>query len=641
MGWHVFILKTAVYHFIQQTAYSNRVAALIKTINWNQPLLLIFPIAAIGILLAATSYLFFNDAANRIIEIAAKEDRTSASILAHDLANSLTNKLEGVHQNVQIIAQVPSVQEGSIEKVKTILEITQQTSDDLTDYYGWSDKYGKTRWTSIASENSGNPQFIAEDNGDRDWFIKTRDTKEGYASSVETSPDGIDRFVISYPIIDSEKGSFEGVIYAGVPLSKVNDYLARQLYSGKEITTGAIDMNGIILQAKYSNLVGMNYFSNEYQNAVVGTGERVNESERLQGFIGSALTNPSSGPDVADFSNVEQTTSIAYSYIKMGSKNFAIVVVRVPHEVAADVKALIDQQRFASGSRMIVVGAAAVFIGILVMSWNRKLERTVANRTRALASKTDELLAVNEQLKENDKLQKEFINIAAHELRTPITPILASIDSVELTVNSDGKKKVILSEEYYDMIIRNVKRLERLSSEILQAARIGSGTLRLTKEKFDLNRLISGIVVDAMKSIPNEKRDIPIVFEPSHKDEALVVEADQTKLYEVLTNLLQNAVKFTTEGKITVISEKSNVDGGISALVKVQDTGSGIEQDILPRLFQKFASSSSSNTLGGTGLGLYISKSIVEAHGGKIWAENNAEGKGATFCFSIPLPNAL
>ena len=144
-----------------------------------------------------------------------------------------------------------------------------------------------------------------------------------------------------------------------------------------------------------------------------------------------------------------------------------------------------------------------------------------------------------------------------------------------------------------------------------------------------------------MKSIPNEKRDIPIVFEPSHKDEALVVEADQTKLYEVLTNLLQNAVKFTTEGKITVISEKSNVDGGISALVKVQDTGSGIEQDILPRLFQKFASSSSSNTLGGTGLGLYISKSIVEAHGGKIWAENNAEGKGATFCFSIPLPNAL
>ena len=400
-------------------------------------------------------------------------------------------------------------------------------------------------------------------------------------------------------------------------------------------------MNGIILQAKYSNLVGMNYFSNEYQNAVVGTGERVNESERLQGFIGSALANPSSVPDVADFSNVGQTTSIAYSYIKMGSKNFAIVVVRVPHEVAADVKALIDQQRFASGSRMIVVGAAAVFIGILVMSWNRKLERTVANRTRALASKTDELLAVNEQLKENDKLQKEFINIAAHELRTPITPILASIDSVELTVNSDGKKKVILSEEYYDMIIRNVKRLERLSSEILQAARIGSGTLRLTKEKFDLNRLISGIVVDAMKSIPNEKRDIPIVFEPSHKDEALVVEADQTKLYEVLTNLLQNAVKFTTEGKITVISEKSNVDGGISALVKVQDTGSGIEQDILPRLFQKFASSSSSNTLGGTGLGLYISKSIVEAHGGKIWAENNTEGKGATFCFSIPLPNAL
>lgn len=122
------------------------------------------------------------------------------------------------------------------------------------------------------------------------------------------------------------------------------------------------------------------------------------------------------------------------------------------------------------------------------------------------------------------------------------------------------------------------------------------------------------------------------MFEPSHKGD-LVVEADQMKLYQVVTNLMQNALRFTAEGKIAIITEK---EGG-NVIVRVRDTGSGIAQDILPKLFQKFASTSSSSALGGTGLGLYISKSIIEAHGGRTWAENNADGKGATFSFSIPV----
>jgi signal transduction histidine kinase len=466
------------------------------------------------------------------------------------------------------------------------------------------------------------------DRSDRDWFTGARDAKEGYAISAIDSLDGIDRLFISYPIIGSQSGGFEGVIYAGVPLAKVNDFLASQLYPEKEIATDLVDMKGTILQAKHPDLLGMNFFSEEYQAAIGGY------STRFQELVRQALADPSSGPGAADFIYGGQAASAAYSYVKVGGTDFAVVFARVPHVIAADVEALIDQQRFASVARMAVVGSAAVFISVLVISWNRKLERTVADRTQALAYKTDELSAANEQLKQNDRLQKEFINIAAHELRTPITPILTSIEAVERVKDSEGKEVIVLAEEYYHMILRNVKRLERLSSDILQAARIESGTFRLGKEKFDLGRLVSNVIADASKSRPDSKKAIQIVFEPGH-DGDLVIEADQMKLYQVVTNLVQNAIRFTTEGKIAVITERS--DG--SVVVRVRDTGSGISQDVLPRLFQKFASASSSQALGGTGLGLYISKSIIEAHGGRIWAENNAGGKGATFSFSIPTPN--
>jgi signal transduction histidine kinase len=600
-------------------------------VNWRRPRLLVSVIAIVAIVLAFTSYQFFNYAANRIIEIAAAEDRTSARILAHDLANSLANKLEGVQQNVQIIAQAPSVQSKSIEEVKVFLQSAQQTSDDLTDFYGWLGKDGSIVWTSSASQDPGLERLVGVDRSDRDWFAGARDTGKGHASSVVDSLDGTNRLFISHPIIDNRSGSFEGVIYAGIPLAKINDFLGSQLYPGKEIATDLLDTKGTVLQAAHPGLLGMNYFSEEYQAAMAGAENA--SSEGLQEFVRHALASPPSG--AADFTYGGQTASAAYSYVRVGGADFAVVFTRVPHMIAADVEALIDQQMFASVARMAVIGTAAAVISVLVIAWNRKLEKTVADRTQELASRTDELVAANEQLKQNDRLQKEFVNIAAHELRTPITPILTSIEAAERVKDSEGNETIVLAEEYHSMILRNVKRLERLSSDILQAARIESGTFRLGKEKFDLVRLLNNVVADTSRSRPDSKRAVQVVYEPSHKGE-LVVEADQMKLYQVVTNLMQNALRFTAEGKVAITTEK---DGG-SVVVRVRDTGSGIAQDILPRLFQKFASASSSHALGGTGLGLYISKSIIEAHGGRIWAQNNAEGKGATFSFSIPMSAA-
>jgi two-component system, OmpR family, sensor histidine kinase VicK len=237
---------------------------------------------------------------------------------------------------------------------------------------------------------------------------------------------------------------------------------------------------------------------------------------------------------------------------------------------------------------------------------------------------------LNEELKCNEKMQKEFINIAAHELRTPVQPILGMAELLELSFEG-GKEKIEISKDDIELILRNAKRLERLSSDVLETARIDSQSLRLNKERFGLKEVISGSIRDAESQIDDQ--DITIHYDP--KD--IVVNADKGRISEVISNILDNAIKFTRKGSIAISTEvKTNNNHNTyndEAIVLIRDEGAGIDSEIASRLFSKFAT----NSQKGTGLGLYISKSIVEAHGGKIWANNNEDEKGATFGFSLPL----
>jgi two-component system, OmpR family, sensor histidine kinase VicK len=226
-----------------------------------------------------------------------------------------------------------------------------------------------------------------------------------------------------------------------------------------------------------------------------------------------------------------------------------------------------------------------------------------------------------EELKSNEKMQKEFINIAAHELRTPVQPILGMAELIELNFK-DGKHKTEISRDEIDMILRNAKRLERLSCDVLETARIESQSLRLNKERFSLKDVIFSSIRDAENQI--DSTDTTIRYEPID----IPVYADKGRIAEVICNILDNAIKFTHKGNITISSEASNDE----AIVLIRDEGKGIDREIISKLFTKFATKSAK----GTGLGLYISKSIVEAHGGKIWAKNNEDEKGATFGFALP-----
>jgi signal transduction histidine kinase len=231
---------------------------------------------------------------------------------------------------------------------------------------------------------------------------------------------------------------------------------------------------------------------------------------------------------------------------------------------------------------------------------------------------------LNEELKKAYKMQKEFINIASHELRTPVQAILGMSGLLQYY----PEKK----DELIEVIRRNAKRLQALTDDILDVTRIESQTFQLEKERFNIYELLSDVTKDFTERIKSDNKNIKLVYD--QKDTTyppIIVEADKGRITQVLSNILNNALKFTNEGHITVNAHGSNNSKEI--IVSITDTGSGINKDIFAKLFSKFATKSFS----GTGLGLYISKSIVEAHGGRIWAENNKDKVGATFMFTLPV----
>jgi two-component system sensor histidine kinase VicK len=233
-----------------------------------------------------------------------------------------------------------------------------------------------------------------------------------------------------------------------------------------------------------------------------------------------------------------------------------------------------------------------------------------------------------EQLKAHDKMQKEFINIAAHELRTPIQPILSFSQLLQSDKSNNTKE-----QEFLDAIVRNAKRLQRLTENILDVTRIESHSLQLRKERFSLKENIRNVISDVNNQAGfrnNNNKTVSILFE-SKQD--VFVEADKVRINEVISNLLKNAIQFTKEGTIIIAVAAAGKMDYNEVLVSIKDTGTGIDPEITPRLFTKFTSKS----VTGTGLGLFISKSIIEAHGGKIWAQNNPDGRGAAFYFSLPL----
>jgi len=264
-----------------------------------------------------------------------------------------------------------------------------------------------------------------------------------------------------------------------------------------------------------------------------------------------------------------------------------------------------------------------------------------------LKDSKERLEILNKQLESNNIIQQEFINIAAHELRTPIQPILG-LSEIALARNEkvfdrdDPQLK-----ETLEVITRNAKRLHRLTDDILDVTRIDSKILKFNKESVDIDEVIDEVIDDFRNKVDHSNDEhvklVKVFKRRSNKSgyhtgslNVTKLICDKNRVMQIISNLISNAIKFSPKnGTITISKEVSKKTKSI--VISVIDRGSGIDPDIFPRLFSKFSTRSNH----GTGLGLYICKNLVEAQGGRIWAQDNNDGPGATFSFSLPIVNAI
>jgi signal transduction histidine kinase len=580
---------------------------------------ILIAIAVVAILLSVFSYQYYTFTANKISNIATHEVETNAQIQVHDLSQILSNKFESISNLLLTLADSPAIHNNEYKRAYTIIDTRQLYSHQLTDFYMWLDKNGKMNWLSNINQSSYQ-KYKGVDLSYRQYFSIPRDNHTAYYSSLLESNDKVPRLYISYPVfnttIKGSEGIFTGVVVASMKANILGNTLQNQLIPQFNSSVGLLDRKGIVLYSNTPSFIGKNVFGSEIQSSFSTLPQETKTS--LNNLIKTSLNG---GKGSGEISAGGMKSTISYEPVNVNGKHFLTLYIIAPHNLASDVNILINQQKDISTIIIIAIASVAIGIALLVFLWNKRLMSTVDKRTA-------ELKTANEQLKIHDKMQKEFINIASHEIKTPTQALLGYS---ELLYKHPEKREII-----YDGISRNAMRLQRLTNDILDVTKIESQTLKINKEQFDLTGLISNVVEDFKNDIQKNDGDIKILYKP---DDHIILEADKGRLIQVLSNILNNAIKFSkkTGGKISITTAVQQMQNSNKSdkkvLVSIKDNGAGIDPTIMPRLFTKFATKSES----GIGLGLFISKSIIEAHGGLIWADNNSDGPGSSFYFLIPI----
>jgi signal transduction histidine kinase len=511
-----------------------------------------------------------------------------------------------------------------------------------------------------SSSGSGTIAPVGNDLSFRPWVRETRDTlKPVFSEGFEHL--GEYRVIITNPVIDRETKQYLGLVGVSIPTVRFFGHYGN-VHDVNSQFLAVFDSEGTILAVGADpNLVGLNYFGETTQN-FINHNPTLNKHivELLQGNGGVAVFDTERGRG-------ERLSTSQPIYVA-GNPTYFLQVSTPTETIYSQIDPILSRE---SGKLALLLagptGASAILIIFLVL-WNSSLGKEVKKRTRELQESNRLLGVTNKQLRERDRLQNEFINIAAHEMRTPIQPILGlsevmrgkilniakqlqrgekdevvyeqiqdSSSSVPTRSNSifRSSSSLLLSVEkiipMVEIINRNAKRLEKLTNNLLDITRIeNNNSLELNKERFAIDSVIRDCIIDVSQHIG--KKNLKFSYVPAdYNQQQVIIKADRTRIAQVLMNLLENSVNHSQEG---IISVTTTVDPDANSMtVSVKDTGSGINPDIIPRLFSKFVTASEK----GTGLGLYISKKIIEAHGGKIWAENNKDGEGAIFAFTLPL----
>ena len=591
---------------------------------------MISAIVAAAILFSILTYQYYVRNSSEVQHIAVEHIQSATLVKVSDLTHILKNKLDLVTVNLQILSSSQELVDQRVELGKILLNTAQKTTSNVVDFYSWVDRNGTSIWSSPNVNDTVDEKFKVFSTAAKAYFEKIKDTQvPSYSNKIKLT-DGQSGILILYPIIDTQNKTitqnktnevFKGAILAGVSSKTLDNFLQGQISPLSSANLSLVDSRGMMILTGIPKLVDANVFDKKFDSSI---GRSVNDNNREKKIINvfrSAVLNPRVG--TTDVISDGNDVTVSYSPVISNGIHYFTIVLILPHILASSLDDLAVQQRNFAILAMIIIISSAIGIFFVITYWNKGLRKVVYIQTKELQETTKKLTY-------HDKLQKEFIDIAAHEFRTPIQSVLGYSEMIHANLKN--------FDQYFDKIIRNAKRLEKLTEDVLDVSRIEGKNLQLSKSYFDLNQTIKQVIEDHQKEALN--KEVQIIFD-SKKNIPATVYADEARLQQVINNLLSNAINFTQNGTIKITAYRAQVDtkGEIdepnreSTVVEIKDTGTGINSEMLPRLFDKFATRSMS----GTGLGLYISKSIVDSHDGKIWAYNNKDGKGATFTFTLPV----
>ena len=560
--------------------------------------------------------------------------RTATRSLSQHIGSDLTlvmTVLDGLTNSIYL-------QQGEIysEKAKSVMEDKYETINDkkyktINEIIDKIFVLDNNDVVTAGLSQAGANQHLGADFSQREWVKEAkRDLKPVFSKGFERQD--IYTIYIAVPIINQENNQYMGLIGASIPTEK---FFARygNVHDINSQFLVIFDRDGTILAVGADrSLVGKNFFGKTVQNFIAHN-EILNNLTRI-------LLSGNSTYAIYDYGRTERINT-AQPILVQNTPTYFLEVVTPTKVIFSKIAETLFTERLKGYSLLVAVFASVAALTIFLLKWSNIMEKEVIKRTNAL-NKSNVKLGVmsqdlrnsnlslqkaNEQLSQNDKLQKEFINMAAHELRTPIQPILGLTDVLRDHISDSHQSKLL------DIIMRNARRLQRLSGDILDVSKIESSLMKISKSPIDLNEKISTVINDIQNGYDTQSnKNVKFLFQPK---DSITVYADKDRIYQVLSNLMNNAIKFTKNGTVTIntsLNHNTN-NHNKEAIVTITDTGSGIAPEIMPKLFSKFVTSSQN----GTGLGLFISKGIIEAHGGRIWAENNSNGMGASFSFSLPL----
>jgi signal transduction histidine kinase len=635
-------------------------------------------------------FLFQDTAENDIKERLFEQERQQLLDANKAISQNIISDLDSILTKLKVVAVSPYIQEEEDTQAwNKSAPLVQEMYDETKKLVGKTDgmfvidKSGIIRVNALTEqEQKRQNTFVGTNISHREYVSQAKTTHEPVFSTSLFSLDGVYRMFIAYPILNGKTNEYMGLVSASIPTV---DFFSRfgNVYDVQSQYLIALDRNANYLTHGNRELIGTNFFEEATQNSST-SGAALNRlvDRVLSSESGYAVYNSAEGERLA--------TAYPVSVYGERPPSYAVLITTTTSQIYSQIENILLGQRIETFALLGIITVAVIIFTVFLFKWNSSLEAEVQRRTKELNESNRYLSEANERLKANDKMQKEFINIAAHELRTPIMPIMGVTDLIkerfeEAGQNSNSKSNInnnnnnnnnydnhelTITKEELGMIVRNCERLQHLAEDVLTTARIESKSLRLQKERFNLNQAVQEVLTDLEVNVQDSynigRNNLQLLYEPDGRtsgannnnknddrvDNNIVVNADKHMILQVISNLVNNAINFTKSGTIFVEVERTTASNHISnnnndynndngknynnpeAVVKIKDTGSGIDAEILPRLFSKFATKSDHK---GTGLGLFISKSIVEAHGGRIWAENNTDGRGATFAFGIPI----